>query len=984
MQANLYSLWERIKNTVSNILQSRIFVLIIVFCALSAVLVQRIFYLQIVRGQEYLDDYKLQIQKTKEVQGTRGHIYDRNGNLLAYNELAYAVTIEDTGEYDSISHKNKELNRVVSSVIQMVESNGDTVINNFGIILDNNNNYIYVAENNTQRLRFIADVYGKRTIEELTEKQQNISAEGLIKHLCTDEINGYGIDQKKMEKADVLKLVNIRYAIALNGYQKYIATTIAEDVSEETVADVMENLDDLQGVNIEEESMRRYADSYCFANIIGYIGQISQEEYDALSKEEQKERAKTDIIGKSGLEKTMDSYLQGKKGEIKLYVNSVGKVIETVNEKEPKAGNDVYLTIDANLQKAAYHIIEQELAGILLSKIQSVLDYDRTQVEDGSDVIIPIGDVYHTFINNDVLDMNHFGDEDAGAAEKEVNGAFTARKSAILGELSELLADPNAGAYRELARENQAYLTYIVSDLLTNNTKIIMSDAVDRNDATYKAWRDDESINVYTYLNYAISQNWIDTSLLNSYVSSDGDYSDSSELYQGMIAYIVDHLDSDNSFDKLVYKYMIKTGSITGRQICMMLYEQGILEYDEDQYNRLNSGEFGAYDFIRGKIETLDITPGQLALEPCTGSLVMTDTRTGEVLACVSYPGYDNNRLANAMDSNYYNKLVTDHARPFYNNATQEKTAPGSTYKPLSAVAGLTEGVIETGTYLPCGGLYEKVDPPPRCWIYPNAHGGLNASGAIQHSCNCFFYEVGYRLSLEETAVAQDTSENSQGQNTTRHYSSALGLEKLKKYAEEFGLGETSGLEIPESDPQISDDSSVPSAIGQGTNNYTTSQLARYITAIANKGTVFKLSLLDRVASVNGKTIKEYEPEIRNTVKDVADSTWTSVHEGMRGVVVSEHGDLFPNLNASDIKLSGKTGTAQQSKTHPDHGLFVGFAPSDNPEVAFATRIANGYSSTFAAEVGNAVLEYYYEIRPAEEIITGKAAKIKVSQSGGD
>lgn len=511
-----------------------------------------------------------------------------------------------------------------------------------------------------------------------------------------------------------------------------------------------------------------------------------------------------------------------------------------------------------------------------------------------------------------------------------------------------------------------------------------MPDAVDRNDATYKAWRDDESINVYTYLNYAISQNWIDTSLLNSYVSSDGDYSDSSELYQGMIAYIVDHLDSDNSFDKLVYKYMIKAGSVTGRQICMMLYEQGILEYDEDQYNRLNSGEFGAYDFIRGKIETLDITPGQLALEPCTGSFVMTDTRTGEVLACVSYPGYDNNRLANAMDSNYYNKLVTDQARPFYNNATQEKTAPGSTYKPLSAVAGLTEGVIETGTYLPCGGLYEKVDPPPRCWIYPNAHGGLNASGAIQHSCNCFFYEVGYRLSLEETVVTQDAAGNSQGQNTTRHYSSTLGLEKLKKYAEEFGLGETSGLEIPESDPQISDDSSVPSAIGQGTNNYTTSQLARYITAIANKGTVFKLSLLDKVASVNGKTIKEYEPEVRNTVTDVADSTWTAVHEGMRGVVVSEHGDLFPNLNASDIKLSGKTGTAQQSKTHPDHGLFVGFAPSDNPEVAFATRIANGYSSTFAAEVGNAVLEYYYEIRPAEEIITGKAAKIKISQSGGD
>lgn len=96
--------------------------------------------------QEYLDDYKLQIQKTKEIQGTRGNIYDRNGNLLAYNELAYSVTIEDNGSYDSIAQQNKVLNKTISSVIKMVESNGDTVINNFGIILDSNNNYQFVAQ----------------------------------------------------------------------------------------------------------------------------------------------------------------------------------------------------------------------------------------------------------------------------------------------------------------------------------------------------------------------------------------------------------------------------------------------------------------------------------------------------------------------------------------------------------------------------------------------------------------------------------------------------------------------------------------------------------------------------------------------------------------------------------------------------------------------------------------------------------------------
>ena len=979
----MYSVWERVKSGVSRFVQSRGFVAIIVFCVLSAILLQRVFYLQIVKGQEYLDDYKLQIQKTKEVQGTRGNIYDRNGKLLAYNELAYSVTIEDNGDYDSLKQKNKELNKVVSSVIQMVEANGDTVINNFGIILDNNNNYIYVAENDTQRLRFIADVFGKQSIDQLSKKQKHISAEGLVRYLCTDEVYGYGINQKKLSKEEVLKLVNVRYAISLNSYQKYISTTIAEDVSDETVADIMENLDTLQGVNVEEKSLRRYNDSYCFANMIGYTGQISQEEYDALSKEDQKKYDKNDTVGKSGLEKVMDHDLQGEKGELKLYVNNVGKVIETVKGKDPEAGNDLHLTIDADLQKAAYHILEQELAGILLAKIQNTLNYDRTQVEDGSDVIIPIGDVYHTFIGNDILDMNHFAEEDAGATEQEVSGIFTARKEAVKTELTQIFQDPNAAAYRDLSKEMQAYLTYLVTDILTTGSKVILSDNIDTNDATYKSWKEEESINVYTYLSYAISKNWIDTSLLKSYVSSNGDYSDSNELYQGIVSFLMDYIDSDSGFDKLVYKYLIKAGAVTGRQICMMLYEQNILEYDEAQYEGLNRGTIVPYDFIRGKIETLEITPGQLALEPCTGSMVATDPNTGEVLVCVSYPGYDNNRLANTMDSIYYNKLVTDKARPFYNNATQEKTAPGSTYKPLVAAAALTEGVVNTGTYLPCHGIYKKVDPNPKCWIYPLAHGSLNIEGAIENSCNCFFYETGYRMSLKDDGLTSITSDNEEGKETRTYYSSEQGLDTLKKYATMFGLGETSGLEIPESEPQISDDSSVPSAIGQGTNNYTTSQLARYITTVANKGNLFKLSLIDKVTTIDGEMMKDYTPEQENTLTDISSSTWTAVHNGMKKVISSAHPDMFAKLMASDVSLAGKTGTAQQSTTHPDHGLFVGFAPSESPEIAFAIRIANGYSSNYAAEVGRYVMEYYYGVTPTEEILTGHAAKITTS-GGGD
>ena len=331
------NLFERLRDRIAEIFKSRIFVAVVVFCIMSAVLVQRVFYLQIVKGQEYLDNYKLQIQKTKDVEGTRGNIYDRNGKLLAYNELAYSVTIEDNGEYDTLKEKNKALNKIITTVIKMVESNGDTVINNFGIILDKDKEYVFAAESDTQRLRFVADVYGKKTIDELSKEQKNESAADIIHYLCTDKRSGYGINEKKLDKQSVLKLINIRYAIALNSYQKYIATTIAEDVSDDTVADVMENMDHLQGVNIDEKSLRKYTNSKCFANLIGYTGQISTEEYDALSQKEQKEYDRTDTVGKAGIEKTMDTTLKGKKGTVKLYVNNVGKVLDTVQGKKAKA-----------------------------------------------------------------------------------------------------------------------------------------------------------------------------------------------------------------------------------------------------------------------------------------------------------------------------------------------------------------------------------------------------------------------------------------------------------------------------------------------------------------------------------------------------------------------------------------------------------------------------------------------------------------------
>ena len=362
-----------------------------------------------------------------------------------------------------------------------------------------------------------------------------------------------------------------------------------------------------------------------------------------------------------------------------------------------------------------------------------------------------------------------------------------------------------------------------------------------------------------------------------------------------------------------------------------------------------------AYNFIRSKIESLEITPGQLGVEPSTGSCVMTETATGNTLVCVSYPGYDNNRLANSMDVNYYNQLYANSALPFYNKATQELTAPGSTFKPLSSIAGLSEGVISGSSIIGCSGPYKNITPSPTCWIHPGGHGSLNVVNAIAHSCNNYFYEVGFRLGL----------------NDKGNYSSNQGLQNLSKYATMFGLSEASGLELPERTPNISNEDAVRSAIGQGTNVYSTSQLTKYIAGVANKGTVYDLTLLNKVVDKNGKTIKQYKPKLFNEVTEVSDNTYNLVHQGMVSMIARDA--RFQSVRNGGITMAGKTGTAQQSNAHADHVLFVGFAPSTQPEIALSVRIANGYSSGYPTEIARDVVRKYYNLATDAQLIMGKA-----------
>ena len=950
---------DRLREAVEYVMKSRLMVLILVFCMTSTVLIGRLFYLQIVRGEDYLDNYELQIRKTDSTAATRGNIYDRNGNILASNELAYSVTIKDTVPTDTDGdEKNEILNSTLDKVLELVEKNGDSVIDSFGIMLNSSGEYEYVETNETRKLRFIADVYGEAYVDDLEEDERNQSAAELIHYLCEKR---YGLNDDKddpdYDPDYILKMVNMRYAMGLNGYQQYRSTTLASDVSAETAAAIMENQDELTGVDVEEISLRHYPDGIYFSSVIGYTGPMSQDEYDALDEEDKEKYSRSDIVGKWGIEQVCDSTLQGEKGESVYYVDNRGRVIDTISSTDPKAGNDVYLTIDKDLQISAYKLLEEKIAGILLSKLTDTLNYDPADAKDASSILIPVSDAYHALIANGLLDMGHFSADDAGPAEKAVYSAFREKQESVIGELTDQLSDPDAPAYRDLSEEMQAYMTYIYRQVLIEKTGIVISDAVDVTDETLLAWTQDETISLCTFLNYAISQNWIDTSILG-----DSTYSSSEEIYDELVKYLKDYLSTDSDFDKLLYEYLIKSGGITGRQVCAIVYEQGVLPMEKDKYNGLLDGSVNSFGWLHNKIDTLQITPGDLGMEPCSGGLVVTDPNTGDVLACVSYPGYDNNRLSNTMDSAYYNKLVTGTARTFYNRATQEKTAPGSTFKMVSSAAGLEEGIIDGNTAFYCNGEFSEVTPSPKCWVYPNGHGSLNVVGAIENSCNVFYYNVGYNLSIDENG----------------NYDSTLGTDRLGKYAELFGLGEKSGLEIDEASPDISNEYSIQSAIGQGNNNYTVSQLNRYVTTIANRGTVYDLTLIDKTTDANGSLLRDNEAEVVRTIDEFDTSTWDMLQEGMEKMVTSH----YSTFSGIDFSMAGKTGTAQHNELHANHALFVGYAPTDSPEVSIAVRIAYGYNSGYASEVARDLLTIYFDPEQKDELITGHAAEIGSGMSG--
>ncbi len=337
------------------------------------------------------------------------------------------------------------------------------------------------------------------------------------------------------------------------------------------------------------------------------------------------------------------------------------------------------------------------------------------------------------------------------------------------------------------------------------------------------------------------------------------------------------------------------------------------------------------------------------------GAVVALDVNSGEVLAMASYPTFDPNDFVSGIKYSKWKKLSGDKTKPMFNRVISGTYSPGSTFKMLSALAGLDSKVITINENIKTNGRYEYGNHP-MCWVYSSygrTHGYVNVTKAIKVSCNCYFYEVGRRM----------------------------GIENLVKYAKMFGLGSKTGIELygeasgsiaganEDMDWYLGD--TLSAVIGQSYNSFTPVQLANYISTLANGGTLNKVSVLKEVTTNEYENISE--EEVANYIQGITGYKFNStklelnekyvdaVVEGMKSVTSEQGGTSYIVFKNSDIEVAGKTGTAQVASGTPN-GIFVGFAPINNPQIAVVAIVEHGDSGSAVANIVKPILEEYFNI----------------------
>lgn len=830
-------LQEIIKNP-----KSKLIIIFIFFSLLFSILAIKLFTLQIIEGAYYLNTFNESTIRTINVSPTRGSIYDRNGIPLATNKSSYTLKMDP-----SIIIENQ--NETILSLINLLESNNDNYINDFPITETNEFSF---DGSESREIRWKKDIGIIK--EETNDKEAlKVTPNEVLEYLT----KLFQIDSS-IKSSDAKKIMNIRVQNYMQRYSSYIPITIAYNLSQNSVIEIEEKGEDYPSFYVELSPERVYPYSEYVSHLIGYTGNITKSELETLNGTDGTEYSINDIIGKTRLEKTYEEQLRGQSGSQTVEVTYSGKRQNYVDVEAPKPAENIYLTLDLNLQIKIYDMLKNELTKIIIEKINT-----------------------------------------------STSERITAKEA--------LLSLVKAGnlPVKDIFNSSEEVSIEIKNKIIAFYTEAAVSNAEERKET------------------------------LNAFIS------------------------------------LIETNTISEKDILISLIETKNVNGTEEDLLKLKNNDISSKGFLIDALEREIITPAMLCVDPYTASSVVVDVNTGEVLAAVSYPSFDNNQLVNNVNNEYYSKILQDPSQPMMNRAFMDAKSPGSTLKMITAITGMEEGVISPTTLIRDGVTFTEAGLPyASCWS-SHSHGMINVSTALEVSCNYFFYETAYRLGNSKSNTTQD------------------GISTLNKYMTDFGLNDRTGVEVGEHadvypDEQVIiaspeykdynlhlfyeepsaqelkwyDGDTIRAAIGQSENYYTPATMAKYVSTIANGGTRYKLTLLDSIRDTNGNIILNNTPVVEKTL-EYSDSTWEAIKQGMYNVTHGSSGTARSVYNTYPITVVGKTGTVQANTEKSNHSTFISYAPLENPEIAVYTTITNGdtkvYSSA-ASKFTKKIYNFYYNI----------------------
>lgn len=906
----MIELFRRLKALLSN----RIVILAILFAVILYLLWSNLFRLQVLESGDYESLNADTYVRTVMTDGTRGDIYDRYGRPLAYNEYTWSLYYDSSQEVEDLNglcHQisqlllEHEVNDSLSLAISYSEEQG------FYFLSDYENSAVL-------RYLFLAEIYSKSS-SQLTAQEKQTTAEEAYLYM-RDEL--FEIPQDTYSIAETLEIMKYRYAIYIQRFQTDTPILIAEDIPEELRVSMMERSQEYPGFTFQSEENRVYPGGEAFAHIIGYMSSIPETELEAY---EQNGYDPEDRIGIEGLEAAYESSLHGTQGMIEITYSSVtDEELSRETIQEATKGNDIYLTIDMDLQQESYEILVEKVKSLLIDKITGVSSSDGSSYS-ASDVLISLMDNGY-FDPDDLLSVDSVYGETFRTAYEQMS-------QTILSQLRTAVLDQDL-LIREYSDDlSQIYNTWI--EIMRDAEGVLSRDYQDAG-TFYEEYAAGEKT-AYEFLEYCIYNNILDLEQFGLEHEMDVEV-----IMQSFLDQEFENLLNNNAFQQIIYERILADGTFTEENFMLLLYDASILSNTDGSRSDMLSGAVSAEDILIQKIQSDELTPSDIHLDPCSGSAVITDTQSGEVLAMVSYPSYDNNRITS--DSTYYNQIINNQSSPLLFRALQETRAPGSTYKMCNAITSLEEGVTTVDETIYDAyqfNLANSIDKPV-CHSTVS-HGNVNIIEALRVSCNYYFYTMGYRLS----------------EPINEEFDDAVGLEKMAYYAKELGLATETNIELPEASPSTSDQDAVRSAIGQGTNSFTSANINRYTSTLANNGTVYNLYLIDHISNYAGEIIYQTEPVIDHQA-NVSQSSFDTVREGM--VAMAESTQQLVEFMANGISVAGKTGTAQEINNRQPHALFTGYTNVEDPEATITVVIPFGGGSYMAIDTFVHLAEAYYAI----------------------